>query len=32
MIHEQLSGQIIGIAIEVLNEVNPGDEEEFNRG
>ena len=32
MIHEQLSGQIIGIAMEVLNELNPGDKDEFNRG
>ena len=27
MIHEQLSGAIIGIAMEVLNELNPGLEE-----
>ena len=32
MIHEKLSGAIIGIAMEVLNELNPGlDEDEAMR-
>ena len=32
MIHEQLSGSIIGVAMEVLNELNPGlDEKLYER-